>query len=45
MHIITPEFQKNGSICFENSIFGFKGQKVNLPTFAHQTQEYSEEFR
>ena len=45
VYVITPEFQKNCSIRFKSSNLGFKGQKVALPTFAHQTQEYSKEFR
>ena len=45
VHVITPKFQKNISICFKSSNLGFKGQKVALPTFAHQIPGYSEEIR
>ena len=34
VYVITPEFQKNHSICFKSSNLAFKGQKVALPLFA-----------
>ena len=45
MYVITPEFQKNHSICFKSSNLAFKGQKVVLPLFALLIPSYSAEIR
>ena len=43
--LLHLSLKENSSIHFKSNNLGFKGQKVALPTFAHQTQEYSEEIR
>ena len=45
MYVITPECQKNRSICVKSSNLAFKGQKVVLPLFALLIPSYSAEIR